>query len=92
MSAMRARISRSRLTDLYWTAAQFIAHHTVNGCNLQPGDLLGSGTVSGKAKDARGCRLDLTWRGTEPLVMPPGEARRFLVDGAEAIMPSDTWP
>jgi fumarylacetoacetase len=80
------RISRSRLADLYWTAAQFIAHHTVNGCNLQPGDLLGSGTVSGKAKDARGCLLELTWRGTEPLELPTGEARRFLEDGDEVLM------
>jgi fumarylacetoacetase len=80
------RVSRSRLADLYWTAAQFIAHHTVNGCNLQPGDLLGSGTVSGKAKDARGCLLELTWRGTEPLALPTGEARRFLEDGDEVLM------
>jgi fumarylacetoacetase len=80
------RISRSRLADLYWTAAQFIAHHTVNGCNLQPGDLLGSGTVSGEAKDSRGCLLELTWRGTEPLALPTGEARRFLEDGDEVIM------
>ena len=80
------RISRSRLADLYWTAAQFIAHHTVNGCNLQPGDLLGSGTVSGKAKDARGCLLELTWRGTEPLALPTGETRRFLEDGDEVLM------
>jgi fumarylacetoacetase len=80
------RISRSRLADLYWTAAQFIAHHTVNGCNLQPGDLLGSGTVSGEAKEARGCLLELTWRGTEPLALPTGETRRFLEDGDEVIM------
>ncbi|HEX5819056.1 MAG TPA: fumarylacetoacetase [Gemmatimonadales bacterium] len=81
-----ARVSSSRLADLYWTAAQFIAHHTVNGCNLQPGDLLGSGTVSGEAKDARGCLLELTWRGTEPLTLPTGETRRFLEDGDEVIM------
>jgi fumarylacetoacetase len=80
------RISRSRLADLYWTAAQFVAHHTVNGCNLRPGDLLGSGTVSGRTKDSRGCLLELTWRGTEPLALPTGEARRFLEDGDEVIM------
>jgi fumarylacetoacetase len=80
------RLSQSRLADLYWTAAQFITHHTVNGCNLQPGDLLGSGTVSGKAKESRGCLLELTWRGTEPLTLPTGEARRFLEDGDEVIM------
>ena len=80
------RISRSHLADLYWTAAQFGAHHTVNGCNLQPGDLLGSGTVSGEAKDSRGCLPELTWRGTEPLALPTGAARRFLEDGDEVSM------
>jgi len=58
----------------------------VNGCNLQPGDLLGSGTVSGQAKDARGCLLELTWRGTDPVALPTGETRRFLEDGDEVIM------
>jgi fumarylacetoacetase len=58
----------------------------VGGCNLQPGDLLGSGTVSGEAKDARGCLLELTWRGTEPVTLPTGETRRFLEDGDEVIM------
>ena len=80
------RLSRSRLADLYWTPAQLLAHHTSNGCNLQPGDLLGSGTVSGEAKDARGCLLELTWRGADPVVLPNGEARRFLEDGDEVIM------
>ncbi len=80
------RLSRSRLADLYWTPAQLLAHHTSNGCNLQPGDLLGSGTVSGEAKDARGCLLELTWRGADPVQLPSGEARRFLEDGDEVIM------
>jgi fumarylacetoacetase len=80
------RLSRSHLTDLYWTPAQLLAHHTSNGCNLQPGDLLGSGTVSGEAKDARGCLLELTWRGAEPISLPTGETRRFLEDGDEVIM------
>lgn len=80
------RLSRSRLGDLYWTPAQLLAHHTSNGCNLQPGDLLGSGTVSGEAKDARGCLLELTWRGTEPITLPTGETRRFLEDGDEVVM------
>jgi fumarylacetoacetase len=81
-----ASISRSRLADLYWTPAQLITHHTMNGCNLQPGDLLGSGTVSGAAKDARGCLLELTWRGTDPLTLPSGETRTFLEDGDEVIL------
>jgi len=80
------RLSRSRLTDLYWTPAQLLAHHASGGCNLQPGDLLGSGTVSGEAKDARGCLLELTWRGTEPVALPTGENRRFLEDGDEVIL------
>jgi fumarylacetoacetase len=81
-----ARLSRSELTDLYWTPAQLVAHHTSGGCNLRPGDLLASGTVSGAAKDARGCLLELTWRGTEPLRLPTGEERRFLEDGDEVVM------
>jgi len=81
-----ARISASRLADLYWTAAQLITHHTMNGCNLQPGDLLGSGTVSGEAKEERGCLLELTWRGTDPLTLPTGESRRFLADGDEVTL------
>ncbi len=79
-------LSHSSLLDLYWTPAQLLAHHTSSGCNLQPGDLLGSGTVSGEAKDARGCLLELTWKGTEPVTLPTGETRKFLEDGDEVIM------
>jgi fumarylacetoacetase len=81
-----ARLSMSTLADLYWTPAQLVAHHTSNGCNLRPGDLLGSGTVSGASRDARGCLLELTWRGTEPLRLPNGEERRFLEDGDEVTL------
>jgi fumarylacetoacetase len=80
------RLSRSRFAELYWTLAQLVAHHASGGCNLRPGDLLGSGTVSGAAKDARGCLLELTWRGTEPLKLPTGEERKFLADGDEVIL------
>jgi fumarylacetoacetase len=80
------RLSRSRMADLYWTLAQMFAHHTSNGCNLQPGDLLATGTISGSAKDARGCLLELTMRGSEPLSLPSGETRKFLEDGDEVIM------
>jgi fumarylacetoacetase len=80
------RLSRGRVADLYWTPAQMLAHHTSNGCNLQPGDLFASGTVSGPTKDARGCLLELTWRGAEPLTLPTGETRTFLEDGDEVIM------
>ena len=78
-------VSRSNLRDLYWTPAQLLTHHTSNGCNLRPGDLLGSGTVSGATPDSRGCLLERTWRGTEPLTLPTGESRRFLEDGDEVI-------
>ena len=80
------RLSRGNFRDMYWTVAQLVAHHTSNGCNLQPGDLLASGTISGPAKDARGCLLELTWRGTEPLELPSGETRKFLEDGDEVIL------
>ncbi|MDB5730615.1 MAG: fumarylacetoacetase, partial [Variovorax sp.] len=65
----------------YWTAAQLLAHHTVNGCNLQPGDLLGSGTLSGAAPDEAGSLLELTLGGKNPLALPNGERRTFLEDG-----------
>jgi fumarylacetoacetase len=71
---------------MYWTVAQFIAHQTSNGCNLQPGDLLASGTVSGPEKESRGCLLEITWGGKEPLQLPNGEKRTFLEDGDEVIM------
>ena len=80
------RLSRGSAADLYWTPAQFVAHHTCNGCDLRPGDLLASGTISGPAKESRGCMLELTWRGAEPLELPSGETRKFLEDGDEVIM------
>jgi fumarylacetoacetase len=80
------RLSRGSAADLYWTPAQLLAHHTSNGCNLQPGDLLATGTISGPAKESRGCMLELTWRGAEPLALPTGETRKFLEDGDEVIM------
>jgi fumarylacetoacetase len=80
------RLSRGNFRDMYWTVAQLVAHHASNGCNLRPGDLLASGTISGPEKDARGCLLELTWRGTEPIQLPGGETRRFLEDGDEVIL------
>ncbi len=79
-------VSRAGFDHMYWTLAQMVTHHASNGCNLRPGDLLGSGTVSGPEKSARGCLLELTWRGTEPLRLPSGESRTFLEDGDEVIM------
>jgi fumarylacetoacetase len=80
------RLSRSRLADLYWTMAQMFTHHTSNGCNLRPGDLFASGTISGPSRESRGCLLELTWRGAEPLKLPNGETRKFLEDGDEVIL------
>ncbi len=79
-------LSRSNTKDLCWTVGQMLTHHASNGCNLQTGDLIASGTVSGKEKSERGSMLELSWRGTEPIELPNGETRRFLEDGDEIIM------
>lgn len=79
-------VSRSNMKDLYWTIGQMLTHHSSNGCNLQTGDLMATGTVSGREKSERGCLLEMTWRGTEPIELPTGEQRRFLEDGDEVIM------
>jgi len=74
-------ITRTNFQNLYWSIAQQLAHHTVNGCNLEPGDLLASGTISGATDESRGCMLELTWRGANPLKLPNGETRKWLEDG-----------
>ncbi len=79
-------LSRSNLKDLYWTFAQMLTHHASNGCNLQVGDLMASGTVSGKEDSERGCLLEMTKRGAEPVELPNGEIRKFLEDYDEIIM------
>ncbi len=80
------RLSRAPFSAMYWTTGQMLAHHASSGCNLKPGDLLASGTVSGDSPDSRGCLLELTWRGSEPLALPDGDMRKFLEDGDEVIM------
>jgi fumarylacetoacetase len=84
-SKSKARLSRSSFRDSYWTLAQIVAHQTSNGCNLQPGDLLGSGTLSGATPDAYGSMMELTQAGKNPLALPGGETRSFLEDGDEVI-------
>lgn len=79
-------LSQSNMKDLYWTIGQMLTHHASNGCNLQTGDLMATGTVSGREKHERGCLLELTWRGKEPIELPNGETRRFLEDYDEIIM------
>jgi fumarylacetoacetase len=89
--AMRAaglpaqRLARSSLRAMYWSAAQLVAHHTSNGCNLRPGDLFGTGTLSGDRADSLGCLLEMTEGGQVPLALPGGETRTFLEDGDEVV-------
>lgn len=80
------RVSLGNFRDMYWTIAQMIAHHTSTGCDLRPGDLMASGTVSGPTEDARGCLLERTWRGERPISLPDGTERRFLQDGDEVVI------
>lgn len=91
-AAMRAaghapvRLSRGNMDAMYWTVAQLVAHHTVNGCDLQPGDLLATGTLSGPEPDSRGSLLELSSGGKSPILLPNGESRSFLEDGDEIAM------
>ncbi len=90
------RLSRSDTSRLYWTVGQMLRHHASNGCNLRPGDLVGSGTVSGPDRENRGCLLELTWAGEAgnptsgsercPIELPSDESREFLDDGDEVIL------
>ena len=79
-------VSRSNAKYLYWSPEQQLAHHTVNGCNARPGDLMASGTISGESEDSYGSFLELTWRGAKPLALPSGEARKFLADGDRVVL------
>ncbi len=76
-------ILTSNARHLYWTPAQMVAHHTVNGCNLQPGDLIGTGTISGPRDEELSSMLELTAGGSRPITLPNGEIRSFLADGDE---------
>ena len=79
-------LARSNFRHSYWTPAQIVAHQTSNGCNLRPGDLLGSGTISGPTPDALGSMLEITQGGKNPVSLPTGETRAFLEDGDEVIL------
>ena len=79
-------ITSTNFQNLYWSVSQQLAHHTVNGCNLEPGDLLASGTISGATEESRGCMLELTWRGANPLKFPNDETRKWLEDGDTLII------
>ena len=79
------RLSRSNANMLYWTVAQMVAHHTSNGCNLAPGDISGSGTVSGTEPGTSGCLLAMTMAGRDPVTLPNGAIRRYLEDGDDIV-------
>ena len=78
------RLSHASLRDMYWTFGQMVAHHTSNGCNLRPGDVIASGTVSGPDDQSRGCLLEITG-GSHPIALPSGESRTFLADDDEVM-------
>ncbi|HEX2246073.1 MAG TPA: fumarylacetoacetase [Arthrobacter sp.] len=80
------RLALSNARNMYWTVAQMVTHHTCNGCNLQPGDLLGTGTISGSDQASCGSILEATLGGKNPIVLASGEERRFLQDGDEVIL------
>ena len=79
-------VSNSNFKYMYWNMAQQLAHHTVNGCNVRGGDLLGSGTISGPTPDSYGSMLELAWKGTKPILMPDGSERKFILDGDTVTM------
>ncbi|GAA5130116.1 fumarylacetoacetase [Thalassotalea piscium] len=85
-SQAAVQLSQSNFQDSYWTVAQMVAHHTVNGCNLKPGDMFGSGTQSGPNPEEAGSLLELSNAGSEPISLPNGETRTFLEDGDNVIM------
>jgi len=79
-------LTRSNFKHLYWSMAQQLAHHTVNGCNMRVGDMCASGTISGPTPDSYGSMLELAWKGTKPIAMPDGSERKFIQDGDTVIM------
>ena len=79
-------VSNSNFKYMYWSMAQQLAHHTVNGCNMNVGDMCGSGTISGPTADSYGSMLEISWKGTKPVAMPDGTERKFLLDGDSVIM------
>ncbi|NP_001164364.1 fumarylacetoacetase [Nasonia vitripennis] len=85
-SGVTTTISRSNYKYMYWTAQQQLAHHTVTGCNLNAGDLMASGTISGETADSYGSMLELCWKGTQPIPLKDGTTRKFLQDGDEVII------
>ncbi|HAY36339.1 MAG TPA: fumarylacetoacetase, partial [Bacteroidetes bacterium] len=79
-------VCRSNFKHMYWNICQQLAHHTVGGCNINAGDLMASGTISGPEKGSFGSMIEITWRGTDPVQMPDGSERKFIADGDSVIM------
>jgi len=79
-------VSKSNYKYMYWNMTQQLAHHTVNGCDIHAGDMMASGTISGNDESAYGSMLELSWKGTKPLIMPDGSERKFIQDGDTVIM------
>jgi fumarylacetoacetase len=80
------RVAKSNFNHSYWSIAQMVTHHSVNGCNLQPGDLFGSGTLSGPSADSVGALLEATQGGKNPITLNNGEQRTFLEDGDSVVL------
>jgi fumarylacetoacetase len=85
-NSTESRVSHSNFKYMYWNMAQQLAHHTVNGCNIRCGDLMGSGTISGPTEDSYGSMLELAWKGTKPLHLVDGSERKFIQDNDTVIM------
>jgi fumarylacetoacetase len=79
-------VCKSNFKYMYWSMAQQLTHHTVNGCNLRSGDMMGSGTISGPTKDSYGSMLELTWKGQNPITLNDGSQRKFINDGDTVTM------
>ena len=85
-SGVAKTVSNSNFKYMYWSMAQQLAHHTVNGCNMNVGDMCASGTISGPTPDSYGSMLEISWRGSKPVAMPDGTERKFILDGDTVVM------
>ncbi len=85
-SGVAKTVSNSNFKYMYWSMAQQLAHHTVNGCNMNVGDMCASGTISGPTPDSYGSMLEISWRGSKPVSMPDGTERKFILDGDTVVM------
>lgn len=81
-----SKVSASNFKHLYWNVAQQLAHHTSNGCNINVGDMMASGTISGPTEDSLGSMLELSWKGSRPVKLEDGDERKFIEDGDTVIM------